>query len=54
MITGKNKFLKYLKKNKLDFARDEFFKRINNGPKPIKIIKKYLKKIVNEYLSKLP
>tara|TARA_B100000035_G_C20970832_1_gene540948 strand:+ start:1074 stop:1256 length:183 start_codon:yes stop_codon:yes gene_type:complete len=51
---GTNKFLKNLKKSKFGFLRVEFFERIIRGPKPIRIIKKYLKKTTNEYLSKLP
>ena len=45
---GKNKFLKYLKKIKFVFTNLEFFKSMINGAKPIRIIRKYLKKISNE------
>ena len=41
---GKNKFLKYLKKIKFVFTNLEFFKSMINGAKPIRIIRKYLKK----------
>ena len=38
---GTNKFLKYLKKNKLRFLNFELINKINRGPKPMNIIKKY-------------
>ena len=47
---GTNKLLKFLKKIRFLFFSFELINKINNGPKPIKIIKKYLIKISKEYL----
>ena len=47
-------FLKYFTNNKLLFFKEEFLISVNNGKKPINIIKKYLRNTSNEYFPKLP
>jgi len=42
--------LNFLKKNKFLFFNFELNNSMNNGPNPIKIIQKYLKKTSHEYL----
>tara|TARA_B100001564_G_C20439761_1_gene578443 strand:- start:129 stop:326 length:198 start_codon:yes stop_codon:yes gene_type:complete len=48
---GKNKFLKFLNMNNFLFVKEELNNIINKGPKPIDIIKKYLKNTSKEYLG---